>query len=199
MFMTDFTNGDIKRQEIPSAETLDFNPLSAKYTKALVITGLLFWILPAVALTVISQFKAEMMLLEFVWFWPAYGALVIGSLLLVPVVVHFKGYALRQHDIHYKHGVIWRKCLSLPYNRIQHVEVESGPLERIFELGTVKIFTAGGGRTDMAIAGLPAEEAAKLRDHILVAAAKARNTPLETSAPEAESPNTEAKSEPADD
>jgi membrane protein YdbS with pleckstrin-like domain len=50
--------------------------------------------------------------------------------------------------------------------RIQHSEVTRGPLQRLFELATVKIYTAGGQQSDLSIPGLTPDEAYKVRDYI---------------------------------
>jgi len=86
-----------------------------------------------------------------------------------------RGFSLREHDIHYKSGIIWRKTVSLPFNRIQHVELESGPVERIFKLTTLKFFTAGGGKADMKIPALGFERASKLRSFVMEQAGVVEN------------------------
>jgi len=55
---------------------------------------------------------------------------------------------------------------SIPFNRIQHTEVNQGPLGRMFDLARVQIFTAGGSSSDISIPGLKVEEAHQLKDHI---------------------------------
>jgi len=93
--------------------------------------------------------------------------IALSVFIWAPMVAQSRGFALRDHDIHYKSGIIWRKTVSLPFNRIQHVELESGPLERIFKLTTLKFFTAGGGNADMKIPALGFERASKLRSFVM--------------------------------
>ena len=78
-----------------------------------------------------------------------------------------KGYAVRDKDIVYKSGVFWRSVTTIPFNRIQHVEKSSTPLDRKFNLATLQLFTAGGTGGDLNIHGLPAKTAEKLRTFIL--------------------------------
>ena len=75
--------------------------------------------------------------------------------------------AVRDKDILYKSGVFWRTITAIPFNRIQHVEKSSTPLERHFDIATLQLFTAGGTGGDLKIHGLPADAAEKLRVYIL--------------------------------
>jgi len=77
-----------------------------------------------------------------------------------------KGYAMREHDIIFKKGWIWRSSTIVPFNRVQHTEIEQGPIERIFRLSVLKIFTAGGSSSDLRIPGLLPENANRLKDYI---------------------------------
>ena len=74
--------------------------------------------------------------------------------------------ALRENDISYKSGLLFFTMTSIPLNRLQHCEVSQGPLGRLFDLASVKIYTAGGSTSDLSIGGLKKEAAHRLRDHI---------------------------------
>jgi membrane protein YdbS with pleckstrin-like domain len=52
------------------------------------------------------------------------------------------GYVEREDDLYITHGVMFRSLIAVPYGRMQLVEVESGPLERAFDLATVTLKTA---------------------------------------------------------
>ena len=75
------------------------------------------------------------------------------------------GYVEREDDLYITHGVWWRTLTAVPYGRMQLVEVESGPLERLFKLASVTLKTASPG-TDARIPGLDPVEAARLRDQL---------------------------------
>lgn len=77
-----------------------------------------------------------------------------------------KGYLLRTHDITYKTGLIWQKEITITYNRIQHLEVSQGPVEKWFHLASLQLFTAGGQKSDMEISGLNPEKANKIKDWV---------------------------------
>jgi len=95
-------------------------------------------------------------------------ALLVGlSLTLTWIGFRYKAYAIRQRDVHYKTGYIWRSEVSIPFHRVQHAEVSQGILERMFELSSLKVYTAGGESSDLNIPGLTPEKARSLKAFIL--------------------------------
>jgi membrane protein YdbS with pleckstrin-like domain len=78
-----------------------------------------------------------------------------------------RGYVLRDKDILFRRGVIWRSVTAIPFNRIQHVETSNTPFDRKFDLATLQLFTAGGSSGDLKIDGLEASVAEQLRIFIL--------------------------------
>lgn len=78
-----------------------------------------------------------------------------------------KSYALRELDLHYTSGLFFRKIVSQPITRIQHIELKRGPIERKAGLATLQVFSAGGEMHTFQIPGLPVEIAQQLRQFIL--------------------------------
>ena len=66
----------------------------------------------------------------FLWFWISY---------------YFKSikYMVSDDFIRIQRGVIWKKLSTIPFEKIQNVEIHQGPIERSFKLGKVLIHTAG--------------------------------------------------------
>lgn len=79
--------------------------------------------------------------------------------------VHW-GFALRHSDFLLRSGVIWKRVVSVPFARIQHVDSHAGPLERTFGVASLVIHTAGSQMGAVSIPGLPAERAEALRDYL---------------------------------
>ncbi|WP_308287171.1 PH domain-containing protein [Actinomadura parmotrematis] len=75
------------------------------------------------------------------------------------------GYAERADDLIVTHGVLVKRLIVVPYGRMQFVDVTAGLLERWFGVATVRMHTAAAA-TDARIPGLPADEAARLRDSL---------------------------------
>jgi membrane protein YdbS with pleckstrin-like domain len=103
--------------------------------------------------------------------WSLLALLVVGVVVLVwgwwliGRNVSSWGYAERDEDLYIKHGVISRQLVTVPYGRMQYVDVHAGPLDQLFEIANVHLHTASPG-TSAIVPGLPAAEAARLRDRL---------------------------------
>lgn len=75
--------------------------------------------------------------------------------------------------LRYRHGVWWQSETFIPSARVQHTEVNQGPIARRFGLGTLKVFTAAVQLGALEIDGLAYADALLLRDRLL-----SRNIPL---------------------
>ena len=75
------------------------------------------------------------------------------------------GYAERTDDLLVTHGALLRKLTVVPYGRMQLVDVEAGPIERLFGLVSVKLHTAAA-TTDAKVCGLLPDIAGRLRDRL---------------------------------
>ncbi len=95
------------------------------------------------------------------------GLAIVGSIadLVAGRRVRAWGYAERAEDLLVRRGVMFRRTSVIPYGRMQYVEVTAGPFERGFGLATVQMHTAAAA-SDARIPGLPATEAARLRDQL---------------------------------
>ena len=103
------------------------------------------------------------------WLWlPAVVALVVGGVLgwvLIGTNARRWGYVERDADLFITHGALNRRLVVVPYGRMQYVDVHSGPLERLFGIASVHLHTASPA-TSAHLPGLPAHEAARLRDRL---------------------------------
>lgn len=69
--------------------------------------------------------------------------------------------------LRYRHGVWWRSEVFVPTMRIQHTEVNQGPLARRYGIGTLRVYTAAVQLGTLDIGGLAHTDAAQLRDRLL--------------------------------
>jgi len=76
-------------------------------------------------------------------------------------------YRLDALGIDIRAGVVWRRLISVPRSRVQHIDVLQGPIERRFALATLSIYTAGTEFAKVDLPGLPYARAVKIRDHLL--------------------------------
>ncbi len=70
------------------------------------------------------------------------------------------------HALHLRHGVVTRRASTIPFHRVQHIDLEAGPLERRLRLTTLILRTASAS-SDSQVPGIDAEDAVALRARIL--------------------------------
>ena len=75
------------------------------------------------------------------------------------------GYAELERELYITRGAFLRRLVAVPYSRMQYVDVHSGPADQLAGIATVRLHTAAPG-TSAVIPGLPAHEAARLRDRL---------------------------------
>lgn len=71
-------------------------------------------------------------------------------------------YRLTDEGLELRSGVFWRRCSSMPYHRLQQVDVGQGPLERRFGLSSVQLRSAAA-TTDASIPGIADADVEPLR------------------------------------
>jgi membrane protein YdbS with pleckstrin-like domain len=64
-------------------------------------------------------------------------------------------------------GVWWRSETFVPRARVQHTDVQQGPIARRYGIASLKVFTAGAGHGEIEIDGLIHADALWLRDELL--------------------------------
>ena len=161
-----FENQQVDSKLLPNVESVGLKKLSVNYkTTKYIGTCILFAFLFFGALVFYFTSPAKSGLLRYGIFllWVLFFAL---SLFLVGKRYQLSGYALREHDVIYKSGVWWQTLTTIPFNRMQHCEISQGPIQNAFGLATLRIFTAGGSSSDLAIDGLDHEEAKRIKEFI---------------------------------
>lgn len=168
--MSDFSNVPIDFDSIPQAEYIDFLPIKRKYLFIKIANDIFLWIILLLGIVGFRMFSSKPIsfLNEYYYFFiGAIGLLCFFTVLMDIAGFQWKGYVLREKDIIYRTGLIFRKIVHIPYNRIQHAEVNQGVLERGLDLAKLKIFTAGGSRSDLNIPGLLHNDALRMKSFIL--------------------------------
>lgn len=163
-----FENPIVSWEHLPKASEAVYHKLSKSYRTLTIIRGVInsFVILLIMALVVIfAQLWSFYIIISVLAVW-----LFLFVLLMIRPwkLYEYKGYALREHDMLYKSGWLWKRKVAVPYNRIQHVEIRRGPIEELLHLRKLEIYTAGGSASDLSIPGLGPEQAEKLRAFISV-------------------------------
>jgi len=163
----EFQNNQIDSFSIPKSEDVQFEKLDPAYKKvSIYITTIIFGII-LMAYLIVGIFVEA--LYQFPWIlivvmgWSILSGLFV---LLAMKGYDYEGFAVREKDILYQSGIFFRSTLIIPFNRVQHCEIEHGPIDRMFGLAELSLFTAGGSASDLSIPGLTQDKAAALKNFI---------------------------------
>ena len=164
-----FLNEQLNVEQLPGIRDLNLTGLEKDFLKVLYFNRLI----PVIVFTVL--FIASLLFIPYeipsIYKW-LFGIglelLLLIFLLITPAVFRVKKYAIRRRDIIYHSGLIFQNTTIIPFNRVQHVELKSGPIDRMFGLSRLKVYTAGGSQSDLIIPGLNANTAAKLKEMIIL-------------------------------
>ncbi len=165
--MDNFLNPVLQIEDLPEFQKESFLPLEKRFRIVLLLRASIVYLIVAGVFLAI-YFSSDNQ--------PPLAVLLIGitvwllSLLfsIGITMLGFKrrGYLVRDYDFSYQRGYLTYKLISVPYNRIQHVEVNQGVIPKLFNLASVKVYTAGGATSDLSVPGLPKEVAESIKSFI---------------------------------
>lgn len=92
-----------------------------------------------------------------------FGLWGLWWILTTPRRTRALGYALESNHLMARRGILFRSMSSMPYGRIQYVDVDSGPLERMCGVARLTVRTAGTTTGTMVLFGIPLNVAEELR------------------------------------
>ena len=102
------------------------------------------------------------------------GVVWVPALLLAAVLVIYmpmrrfstRGYSLAEERLRVVRGVLFRSDTVVPFGRVQHIDVDRGPIERYYGLATLQLYTAGSHGDVVSLPGLANEDALEMRETI---------------------------------
>jgi len=148
------------RLELPET---GWHRVSPKY----IVVDLIGAIITGVILVVATAIPAY--LTDILWLWaiPAAAALIsLITIALVPRRVKSIGYILRSDDLLFRRGLMYQRFVSVPYGRMQLVDINRGPVARLVGLSELRFVTAAAA-TGVVIPGLTSADAESLRDNLV--------------------------------
>jgi membrane protein YdbS with pleckstrin-like domain len=164
-----FKNQQININSLPRMQNIDYIKPKKAFLTLTLIKSIIFWLV-LTGLFILTTIAARQ---EFPHLVPyakyIFFPFAIFSLLLTLISYYKRGHALRDFDIIYKEGVLFNSVTTISFNRVQHCEISQGPLEQVFDLHTLKIFTAGGQSSDLEIPGLDEDSANGLKEYVVEA------------------------------
>lgn len=164
---TDFSNQQISSQDLPQSEAVHWQALLPSYRKVQRISIALVWggiLVSGIGLSwvILEEFKP--------WIAGLIALVALGSgainLRLVDAAYRVKGYAVREHDICYREGLIFRKSSTIPYRRLQQVTLNQGPIMKLAHCHSLELFVPGQLGV-LNIPGLSLEEAQRIQTFVL--------------------------------
>lgn len=76
-------------------------------------------------------------------------------------------YRLDEDGLHVARGIWWKGETLVPRTRVQHLDLERGPIERRLGLASLVLHTAGTRLNAVKLAGLDADEARAIRNELV--------------------------------
>ena len=163
-----FENHEINIDSLPKVATSTFQQLDENYLVVRYIGSFIFFMIIGFGLIMaylITDLSDNVQLFwGLVTFWIIWA---FSSFLLTRMGYKIRGYVLRDKDLVHRQGVLFKTTTAIPFNRVQHCEVSQGVIQRMFDLHTLQIYTAGGSNSDLSIPGLKADTAQRIKDFII--------------------------------
>ena len=150
----------------PDIAEIEFKSINSKYLNVILIQVLLFFLLVFAGVFLAEHYNLFMLLENPFWVFLGISIIFVGILALRVVGFKKRNYAVREKDVSYKKGVFFKSLTTVPFNRIQHIEIDEGPISRLFNLVSLSVFTAGDSSDDLKISGLLKEEAKQIKEFI---------------------------------
>lgn len=123
------------------------------------------------------------------WLWFIIPAFLVLCFVWAKLTYHFYRYELLDTSFRKESGVIYKKYVTFPYDRIQNVDINRGILARILGLSDLNIQTAGasatvsrygvmGGGAEGRLPAVSMATGEQLRDELIQRARQSKNQGL---------------------
>ena len=173
------------KQLDPKAVWLFFFSFTLRWS--IVLIFLSFWLL--VSFSEINDNGDEFSFGFLKWLWVIIPAFLLLCFIWAKLTYHFYRYELTDAGFRKELGVIYKKYVTIPYDRIQNVDIYRGILARILGLSDLNIQTAGASVTmgrygamgigaEGRLPALSREIAEQLRDELIQRARQSKNQGL---------------------
>ena len=151
----------------PDITAVSFIKINQNYLKVIVLNFFAFFIPLFIGLVLLHQLVFSEELIKYIFSIYAGFTIIFGYILIHAVFAFYKRkYSVRERDISYKSGLFIHRMTTVPFSRIQHVEIDEKPISRIFGLASISVFTAGDSSDDLVIKGITREEAEQIKEFI---------------------------------
>lgn len=127
----------------------------------------MWWAMSALAALVVIGAAVATMVVAELPAWIPWVVAILSAVLAasVPYLGYRRWrYEIRERDVFLAKGALFRVITLIPFDRIQFVETHQGPLDRVFDLTKLVVYTAAGRAGT--IPGLATSEAEALREEL---------------------------------
>ena len=144
----------------------DLTPLDPRYKSMMRLVAAIFAIVLLIAATV-----AEIAI-------PGWtGVIWLPVVLVAAYIVLYlpmrryaaRGYSLEEERLRVVRGLLFHSDTIVPFGRVQHIDVDQGPIERAYGLATLTVHTAGSHNASVSLPGLAHDDALAMREEIRTA------------------------------
>ena len=162
------TNRQISLDNIDRVENLAFAPLEKKYLKAHTAATALAWLgLMLLPLFILLADELDGRSLIVICAEAVLLAAGLVNLAILPKAYAYKGYAVREHDITYRSGIVFPKTVTIPFCKVQQVSVRQNPVSRMFGLYAVDVVSGAQMLAETVIPGLTREKAEEVKSLLI--------------------------------
>ncbi len=161
-----FSNAQVDLSRLPRVETMNIIRLEPVYKMVRYIHAALIDLLIIFFAFLFVMLEPELRTITLPVFLFSI-LLAVWNIIYHGISFPYMGYAIREKDITYQSGWLWKSMTTIPFNRVQHCDIKQGILDRQFGLARLTIYSAGGQHTEVLIPGLSPDTAEKLKAFIL--------------------------------
>jgi len=164
--MTDyFQNSEVV--SLPDIIKVEFTKIDKNYFKVILINFFLIFNFLFVGLILLDKFTfTEEITAYSIYIYASFTSFFGFIFLFLYFSFSKRMYVLRDKDISYKAGLFTKTITTVPFSRIQHVEIDEKPFSRIFNLASISVYTAGDSSDDLEIKGINKEKALQIKEFI---------------------------------
>lgn len=170
---SDRSSSEQSVSESPDHASTDWYAVDARYVGFSRMVGLIF----SAILAVFGLFGLAVLWWFFfgtVWWTIGLAGYVIAiaGLLLMAILwpkIEFRHIAWRldERGLEIRRGVFWKHHLVIPTARLQHADISQGPVQRLYGLAKLTVYTAGTFNASVELEGLTYPTAAWIRDQLI--------------------------------
>lgn len=77
-----------------------------------------------------------------------------------------RGYHMSADRLRVVRGILWHSDTIVPFGRVQHIDLDQGPIERALGIATLTLHTAGNHNASVSLPGLRHDTASAIREEI---------------------------------